>query len=225
MDASMIYGLGFVMIAVGVTFLWMLFKDNESKKPRDVVEWVGTVLSGLLIVSAISLIVLAKKSEEVVAIAGGQVATEAYFQDAIIEVPAGDFSFKSVDTDEEALLSSLQGKVVIVNFWATWCGPCLDEIPDLNRLQNEYRDQGLVVLSISDEDRSLLVSFKDQLVLESTSVYVPFGIDLPLPFKGAFAIRPSSFVIDKTGTVRRYLLGARNYDFFKKAVVPLLSES
>lgn len=223
----MIFGLGFVMIAVGVVFLWMLFKDNETKKPRDIVEWVGTVLSGLLIISAIFLIVLARQANEVVVVAGegGQVATEAFFQDAIIEVPAGDFSFKSVDTDEESTLSSLQGNVVIVNFWATWCGPCLDEIPDLNRLQKEYESMGLVVLSISDEDRSLLQSFENQLALDSKSVYVPFGIDLPLPFKGAFNIRPASFVIDKTGTVRRYLLGARNYDFFKKAVLPLLTES
>jgi len=225
MDTSMIVGLGFVMIAVGVIFLWMLFKDNESNKPRDVVEWVGTVLSGLLIVSAIALMVLARQSTKVVDLTGGQVATEAFFQDAIIAVPSGDFSFKSVDTDEEGSLGALKGKVVILNFWATWCGPCLDEIPDLNRLQQEYGDDELVILSISDEDRSLLQSFENQLALETHSVYVPFGIDLPLPFKGAFSIRPATFIIDKTGTVRRYLLGARNYAFFKKAVLPLLSES
>lgn len=217
----MIFGLGAIMIAVGLIFLWMLFKDNETKWPRDVVEWVGTVLSCLLVVSAIALMVLAQASEKVV-VSGGQVATEAYFQDAIIEVPASDFSFKTVDQNLDQQLSDFKGKVVILNFWATWCGPCLQEIPDLNRLQNDFRDQGLVVLSVSDEERSLLLSFENQLSLETQSVYVPFGIDLPLPFKGAFIIRPASYVIDKTGTVRRYLLGARNYDFFKKAVLPLL---
>jgi cytochrome c biogenesis protein CcmG/thiol:disulfide interchange protein DsbE len=225
MDTSMIYGLGAVMITVGVVFLWMLFKDNTKKAPRDLVEWIGAVLSSLLIVSAVLLMMMAKASEEVIMEAGGQVATEAFFQDAIIEVPASDFSFKRVDTDEEGSLSDLNGKVVILNFWATWCGPCLDEIPDLNRLQKEYGNKGLVVLSISDEERSLLQSFENQLALETSSVYVPFGIDLPLPFKGAFNIRPASFVVDRSGTVRRYLLGARSYDFFKKAVLPLLEES
>jgi len=221
MDASMIFGLGTVMIAVGLIFLWMLFKDNETNRPRDVVEWVGTVLSGLLVISAAALMLLAKTSTEVV-VNGGQVATEQYFQDAIIEVPFSDFPFRTVDQDVEQKLSDFQGKVIIVNFWATWCGPCLQEIPDLNRLQKEFGDQGLVVLSISDEERSLLLSFENQLELQTTSVYVPFGIDLPVPFKGAFVIRPASFVIDRTGTVRRYLLGARNYDFFKKAIEPLL---
>ena len=224
MDSSTVFGMGFVMIAVGAVFLWMLFKDNPDKRPRDVVEWIGTVLSCLLIVSAVALMVLAKKTDQAIAQAQ-QVATPGTFQDAIIEVPAEDFSFKSVDTDVESKLSDYEGNVVIINFWATWCGPCLDEIPDLNRLQNEYADQGLVILSISDEERGLLQNFENQLELETTSVYVPFGFELPLPFKGAFVIRPASFVVDRDGVVRRYLLGARSYDFFKKAVVPLIEEA
>ncbi len=147
MDTSMVYGLGFLMIAVGVVFLWMLFKNNEEKRPRDTVEWVGTVLSCLLIVSAVGMMVLAKKSEEAV-VAAGQVATEAFFQDAIIEVPIPAFEFKKVADGSTGSLDDYAGKVMILNFWATWCGPCLQEIPDLNRLQREYEDQGLIVLSI-----------------------------------------------------------------------------
>jgi len=223
MDTSMVYGLGFLMIAVGVVFLWMLFKNNGEKRPKDTVEWVGTVLSCLLIVSAVGMMVLAKKSEEAV-VAAGQVATEAFFQDAIIEVPIPAFEFKKVADGSTGSLDDYAGKVMILNFWATWCGPCLQEIPDLNRLQREYEDQGLIVLSISDEDQTLLQDFELQLPLEGTSVYVPFGLELPTPFTGAFNIRPASFIIDKAGNARRYLLGARDYKFFKKAVLPLLEE-
>jgi thiol-disulfide isomerase/thioredoxin len=48
-------------------------------------------------------------------------------------------------------LHDLQGKVVLVNFWATWCPPCLKEMPDLDALYNKFKDQGFVVLAISDE--------------------------------------------------------------------------
>ena len=224
MDSSTVIAMSFVMISVGVIFLWMLFKDNETKRPRDIVEWVGTVLSCLLIVSAVALILVSKKAN-VQTVVVQQSAGVGDFQDMIMEVPAGDFSFKAVDSDVETSLSDLRGKVVIINFWATWCGPCLAEIPDLNRLQDEFGDEGLVILSVSDEDRFLLQDFENRLELVTESVYVPYDIDLPTPFTGAFIIRPASFVIDREGVVRRYLLGARDYQFFKRADEPLLIET
>jgi len=220
METPLVYGIGFIMIAVGVSFLKILLFGKESKMPSDAMEWFGTVLSALLIVSAIALMVLARQTEEAIE-EGQRVATEAYFQDAIIEVPAPNFSVRGVHDDVETELDNYEGQVVILNFWATWCGPCLDEIPDLNRLQMEYEDE-LVILSISDEEPALLQAFERQLPLQTQSKYVEFGTELPLPFTGAFTIRPASFVIDRDGVVRRYLLGARNYDFFKKAVEPLL---
>jgi len=56
-------------------------------------------------------------------------------------------------------LKSLSGKVVVVNFWATWCPPCRKEMPDLEALYNQFRDQGLVILAISDEDAPKVKSF------------------------------------------------------------------
>ena len=80
-----------------------------------------------------------------------------------------------VHSQQESNLSDYEGKVVILNFWATWCAPCLDEIPDLNRLQREYADD-LVILSVSDEDRQLLVDFEQQLPLETHSKRVAMGV-------------------------------------------------
>jgi len=219
MDTSLVYGMGIIMVVVGIVFLKMLLFGNGLKMPTDMMEWFGAVLSSLLIISAVALMFLANKTEEITN--PGQVAaTEAVFQDAIIEVEATNFSFVDVHTDEETSLEDYEGKVVILNFWATWCAPCLAEIPDLNQLQNDYGDE-LVILSISDEEPALLQSFERQLQLDTHSKYVSFGSPLPLPFTGAFNIRPASFVIDRDGIVRRYLLGARNYDFFKKAILPL----
>jgi len=219
MSSGLIYGMGIVMIAVGLIFLRMLHSGGKSAGKKDVVEWAGTVLSVLLIVSAIALMILGREAN-VVEISGPQsVASSGELQDATIAVEAADFEFTEVHSQELRRLSDYEGKVVVLNFWATWCAPCLDEIPDLNRLQNKYPDD-LVIISISDEERSLLQEFERQLALETTSVMVPFGIEFPQPFTGAFVIRPASYVIDRDGIVRRYLLGARNYAFFEKAVEP-----
>ena len=222
MESSLIYGMGFIMIAIGAGFLWILLKGSEGKRPRDAMEWFGAILSSMLIISAVALMLLARGTEKAIAESGQRVATEDVFQDAIIEVEAGNFSFSGVDDGVSTTLEDFEGQVVIINFWATWCGPCLAEIPDLNRLQRELKDDGLVILSISDEEPLLLQAFERQLPLDTYSMYVPLGTELPLPFTGAFIIRPASFIVDRDGVVRRYLLGARSYDFFKKAIQPLL---
>jgi peroxiredoxin len=56
-------------------------------------------------------------------------------------------------------LKSLQGKVVLVNFWATWCPPCRKEMPDLESLNKQFQKQGLVILAISNEDASKVKTF------------------------------------------------------------------
>lgn len=222
MDSSLVFLMGIAMIAVGVGFLYLLFKDNEARRPRDVMEWTGTVLSVLLIAAAVSLVVLARSQDVKNEAAQGVTATPSVFQDMKIEVPAGNFEFTRLADGGVVDLEAYRGKVVILNFWATWCAPCLKEIPDLNRLQESYGEEGLVILSISDEEPETLRAFMSQFTLDTESVYVPFNMEFPIPFAGAFDIRPASFVVDREGTVRRYILGARPYDFFETAIQPYI---
>lgn len=223
MNPTLVFGMGIVMIVVGLVFLRMLYSGREAGAPRDFMEWAGTILSVLLIISALGLMVLGRQTQEVVDIGSQrqQVATAGSYQDVHIEVKAPEFAFSNVDTGQEDRLANYQGKVVILNFWATWCAPCRDEIPDLNRLQREFADD-LAIISISDEDPALLQAFENELPLETESRVLPFGTELPQPFTGAFVIRPASFVIDREGVVRRYLLGARDYDFFRSTVESLI---
>jgi peroxiredoxin len=64
---------------------------------------------------------------------------------------ASDFTLRDVN-GQEMVLSSLKGKVVVLSFWATWCGPCKEEMPHLQQMYTELKDKGLVVLSISTDD-------------------------------------------------------------------------
>ena len=72
---------------------------------------------------------------------------------AVEPVDAPGFTLKSTN-GEDITLSDFKGKVVLLDFWATWCGPCMQSIPELVRLQQKYNDKGLVVLGVSMDELS-----------------------------------------------------------------------
>ncbi len=220
MGTGLIYGMSLVMLAVGVAFLYMLRKGKQSGEPKGRIEIVGTLLSGLLVIFAIVLMVLGSRSSATKDVAARDSATA--IEDFTMAVPANDFAFTGVYDDVTYRLSDYKDKVVLINFWATWCAPCLAEIPDLNRLQERYRDDGFVVISISDEEKQLLINFEKQLPMKTERMRLPELSELPSPFARSFDIRPVTFIIDREGTVRRYLLGARSYGFFERAISPFL---
>jgi peroxiredoxin len=93
-------------------------------------------------------------------------------------------------------LKDLQGKVVLVNFWATWCPPCRKEMPDLQSLYVRFQEQGFVVLAISDEETAKVTPF----VAERAITY-PVLLDPGRKVNGLFQIEgiPKSFVYDRNG--------------------------
>lgn len=130
--------------------------------------------------------------------------------------PAPDFVFHEVCTGAPRELSELRGQVVLVNVWATWCPPCRKELPDLDKLQKDYAGRGLVVLTVSTEERDLLQKFAAEHPLRTLNAYSP-GLgwyDAPG--------RPITFVIDREGTLREYMTGEHPYEDFAAAVGPWL---
>lgn len=124
------------------------------------------------------------------------------FRDAMATLEADDehrqhLDFTLTDLDgHNWTLRQLTGKVVLVNFWATWCPPCRKEMPDLDAIYGELRDKGLVILAISDEDREKVASF-----VAEHKVSYPILLDPGRRVNDLFIVRgiPKSFVYDRSG--------------------------
>ena len=133
---------------------------------------------------------------------------------------APDLAFRQVSDDAPRRLRDLRGQVVLLNMWATWCPPCREEMPALDKLQKEHGDRGLVVVTVSDEDRQTLQKYVADYPLSTLYVYDP-AIAQKLGFYG----RPLSLVIDREGKVREAVIGSRSYETFERKVMPLLTPS
>lgn len=110
--------------------------------------------------------------------------TQALKDLAILDAKRAKADFTLNDlTGKSWTLSALKGKVVIVNFWATWCPPCRKEMPDLNALYEKYKDRGLVILAISDEEESKVKPFIDEhkyrypILLDHGSAHKTYQVD------------------------------------------------
>ncbi len=136
--------------------------------------------------------------------------------------PAPNFSLQD-HSGNLISLEDLKGKAVLVNFWATWCGPCRQEIPSLEALYQKFKDRGLVVVGISlDEDGwDSVLSFR-----KIVSVTFPIVLDRDLKASelyGTFRI-PETYLIDFKGNVAGKFVGPQDYDqeFFHKKIESIL---
>jgi thiol-disulfide isomerase/thioredoxin len=110
-----------------------------------------------------------------------------------------DFDFIALDGSRVSL-SQFEGKLVMINFWATWCGPCIREIPELIELQEEFRDQGMEIIGISLDEQgfSVVEPFLDSFKVNYTIVHDDntFGNKL-----GGVYMLPTTYLIDRDGKI------------------------
>lgn len=124
--------------------------------------------------------------------------------------PAPACNAKLAGSDTNLDLNAYKGKVVLIDFWATWCPPCKQSMPFLNSLRNERQQDGFEVVAINvDEDSEAAKQFLQQNPVDYTMAFDPAG-DCPKNFD--VKAMPSSYLIDKTGTVRLVHLGFRDED-------------
>lgn len=119
--------------------------------------------------------------------------------------PAPDFTV--VDGNHTLRLSSYRGKVVVLNFWATWCPPCIEEIPSLNALQQQMPQ--LVVLGVSvDQDEDAYRRFLGRHRVDFTTIRD--GQQHANALYGTFVF-PDTYVIDRSGRIRRKFINAQDW--------------
>jgi cytochrome c biogenesis protein CcmG/thiol:disulfide interchange protein DsbE len=116
--------------------------------------------------------------------------------------PAPDFTFTTYDGSEFSL-SAQRGKVVLINFWGSWCGPCRDEAPELQALWDQYKDKGVMIVGVGylDTEREALK------YLQEFHITYPNGADIGSKISGTYHTRavPESYILDKKGNVVRYI--------------------
>ena len=138
------------------------------------------------------------------------------------EAKAQDFTTDLLNGDSFQL-SAQQGKVVIMNIWATWCAPCHDETPDFVDLYNQYKDQGLVILgvSIDEQGKSVVEPF-----MEKYSVNYPMVIDdgTIMDKYGPTMGIPTTYIINKKGNLQYFAVGALTQKELEPKIVKLLNQ-
>ncbi|MFP5408128.1 MAG: TlpA family protein disulfide reductase [Gammaproteobacteria bacterium] len=118
---------------------------------------------------------------------------------------------------------ALKGRVVLVNFWATWCPYCRKEKPVIDRFWKDHRDRGFEVISISIDDTPAQVAawMQDK---DYAFMAAPTNASVAAAF-GSVASVPTSFIVDTNGRIRHKIVGQVHYPRLEKLVVPLLPEA
>ena len=140
-------------------------------------------------------------------------------------IPAPDFVLENMD-EEKVSLKEFRGKVVLINFWATWCPPCRREMPSMERLYQKFNGDNFTVLAINQmEAEDLVFAFTGQLEIDLTFTIL---FDKDSSVSQAFNVKglPTSYLIDKKGNIRYRAIGGREFDHpeVEKLITDLIKE-
>jgi len=129
---------------------------------------------------------------------------------------APNFTLQNLD-NQNISLSDYKGKLVFVNFWATWCGPCRMEIPHFIDLIEKYGDDGFVVLGIALDPREFnkVPGFVDQMGINYPILLDKSGVS---QLYGGIRSIPTTFVVNRSGKVVQQIVGSRPKDVFEKII-------
>ncbi|WP_129631195.1 peroxiredoxin family protein [Candidatus Oscillochloris fontis] len=142
-----------------------------------------------------------------------------------VDFPAPDFTLQTLNADT-IRLSDTRGQVVVLNVWATWCGPCRAEMPAIQQLHTTQAQQGLVILAVNStvqDDAAAVQGFVQELGLS-----FPILLDRDGTVTHTYRVQalPTTFVIDRQGVIRKIFYGGPlNEATLRATLDPLLQEA
>lgn len=196
---------GLVGLVLGVLHL-------ARRTGRNGLAWAGIMLSvaGMVASIGVAAWALPKVKNVLQKTLVRMASQESGFEDWK-GATAPDFSVKTLD-GTHLKLSELRGRRVIVDFWATWCPPCVKEIPHFIQLRKDIPEAELAILGISNEDEPTLREFVRR---KGINYPVASASDLPAPYKNVTAI-PTTFFIDRRGVIQEVLVGYHDLESLRK---------
>ena len=135
------------------------------------------------------------------------------------DTAAPDFTLQSVD-GEPFRLSETNGKIRLIDFWATWCAPCREEVPMLNDLQADYGDQGLLILAITDEEAGVVQEFVREYGVEYLNL---IGTEEISEAYGVLGL-PAAYLLDAEGRLVKTFLGPKPRRVLVEQIEALLDD-
>lgn len=199
------------VIVTALFLLYLLVRKNRYYLPKGFLAYVLSTV--LLVVMAIGGLAFSKVTKM-----KPRVSTVLNALEELENKPAPPFDFQLLADNSKKNITEYKGKVVLLNYWATWCAPCIKEMPELNRLQEKYRDQGLIVLALSDEDPERLLKFAQKKPFTVTAAY-----SKEFTWADIQSERPMTFLIDSNGVIVDYFTGGYDFDFFESKVTIYLN--
>ncbi|MDQ1728908.1 MAG: cytochrome c-type biosis protein [Pyrinomonadaceae bacterium] len=218
----------FLVTGLGINqFLAFYGKFRRHLHKVEVVSGVVLIVVGLLVMTGQSTLLTSSKLAALLPNAEGWIKVKPQ---TATGVPAAGTNFGVVPevpfqtlAGQSFTLGQLRGNVVLLNFWATWCIPCREEIPVLNTMQHELEARGLKIVGASLEDTASGIESYQKEVRKFEYQVLVGGDEAKAKFGGSAL--PTTYLIDREGRIRQKIIGARDREGWDAVVKPLLDEA
>jgi cytochrome c-type biogenesis protein len=219
----------FLLTGLGINkFLGFYSSFRKHLHKVEVVSGVVLIVVGLLVMSGQSTLLASSRFMAWIPNAEGWLKLKEPVKSTAPTVastnfePVPDVEFQTLQ-GKPFRLSELHGQVVLLNFWATYCIPCREEIPALNSLQHDLQAQGLKVVGASLDDSAEGVNSYQKEVAKFDYEVLLGGSEAKVKFEQS--VLPTTYLIDRQGRIRQKIIGARDRTSWEAAVKPLLAET